>query len=66
MIAAALSAEYPVDQGVSVVVKKLADTRVGSLRPMLLLIDGRRQLDLVDCLREPRQFAFGSQFGAAA
>jgi predicted permease len=37
-IAAALAAEHPVDQNVDVVVKKLADTRVGSLRPMLLLL----------------------------
>jgi predicted permease len=47
VLAAALSAEYPVDQGVGVVVKKLADTRVGSLRPMLLLLMGAVSLILL-------------------
>jgi putative ABC transport system permease protein len=40
VIAAALAAAHPVDQGVSVSVKKLADTRAGSLRPMLFLLMG--------------------------
>jgi predicted permease len=47
VIAAALAAEHPVDQGVSVVVKKLADTRVGSLRPMLFLLMGAVSLILL-------------------
>ncbi|HXN18448.1 MAG TPA: ABC transporter permease [Candidatus Binatus sp.] len=40
VIAAALAAAHPVDQGVSVSIKKLADTRAGSLRPMLFLLMG--------------------------
>jgi putative ABC transport system permease protein len=38
LVAARLAATYPVDRDVSVVVKRLADTRVGTLRPMLLLL----------------------------
>src|ERR1700683_2892928 len=40
VIAAALAAAHPVEQGVSVSIKKLADTRAGSLRPMLFLLRG--------------------------
>jgi predicted permease len=40
VVADALGAEHPVDQGVSVVLKKLGDTRAGSLRPMLFLLMG--------------------------
>jgi len=47
VIAAALAAEHPVDQGVGVAVRKLADTRVGSLRPMLLLLMGSVSLILL-------------------
>jgi predicted permease len=47
VIAAALAAEHPVDQGVSVAVKKLADARAGALRPMLLLLMGSVSLILL-------------------
>jgi putative ABC transport system permease protein len=47
VIAAALTAEHPVDQGVGVSVKKLADTRVGALRPMLYLLMGAVSLILL-------------------
>lgn len=47
VIAAALASEHPVDRGVSVVVKKLADTRVGSLRLMLFLLMGAVSLILL-------------------
>ncbi len=40
VVAEALAAAHPVDQGVSVVLKKLGDTRAGSLRPMLFLLMG--------------------------
>jgi putative ABC transport system permease protein len=40
VIAAALAAEHPVDQGVGVSVKRLADSRAGALRPMLYLLMG--------------------------
>src|SRR5271156_844589 len=40
VVADALAAAHPVDQGVSVVLKKLGDTRAGSLRPMLFLLMG--------------------------
>jgi predicted permease len=39
-IAAALAAAHPVDQGIGVAVKRLSDTRVGELRPMLFLLMG--------------------------
>jgi predicted permease len=39
-IAARLAAAYPVDEGIGVSVKKLSDTRVGTLRPMLFLLMG--------------------------
>jgi len=47
VIAAALAAEHPVDQGVGVAVKKLADSRVGALRPMLYLLMGTVSLILL-------------------
>jgi len=47
VIADALAAEHPVDQGVGVAIKKLADTRVGSLRPMLFLLMGAVSLILL-------------------
>jgi putative ABC transport system permease protein len=40
VVAEELAAAHPVDQGVSVVLKKLGDTRAGSLRPMLFLLMG--------------------------
>jgi predicted permease len=46
-IAAALAAEHLVDQGVSVSVKRLADTRAGALRPMLFLLMGAVSLILL-------------------
>ena len=39
-VAARLAVEHPVDRGIGVVVTPLADTRVGPLRPMLLLLIG--------------------------
>jgi predicted permease len=47
VIAAALAAAHPVDQDVSVSVKKLADTRVGVLRPMIFLLTGAVSLILL-------------------
>jgi predicted permease len=47
VIAAALAAEHPVDEGVGVTVKRLADTRVGALRPMLFLLIGAVSLILL-------------------
>ena len=47
VIAAALAAEHPVDQGVGVAVKRLADSRVGELRPMLYLLMGAVSLILL-------------------
>ena len=47
VIAAALAAEHPVDQGVGVAVKRLADSRVGALRPMLYLLIGAVSLILL-------------------
>ncbi len=47
VIAAALGAEHPVDQGVGVAVKRLADSRVGALRPMLYLLMGAVSLILL-------------------
>ncbi len=46
-IADALAAAHPVDKGVSVSIKKLADTRAGSLRPMLFLLMGAVSLILL-------------------
>jgi len=39
-IAAALEKAYPVDRGIGVAVMRIADTRVGKLRPMLLSLMG--------------------------
>jgi putative ABC transport system permease protein len=39
-VAAALAAAHPVDDGVGVAIKSLADTRVGTMRPMLFLLMG--------------------------
>ena len=47
VIAAALAAEHPVDEGVGAAVKRLADTRVGALRPMLFLLIGAVSLILL-------------------
>jgi putative ABC transport system permease protein len=47
VIAAALAAEHPVDQGVGVAVKRLADSRTGALRPMLYLLMGAVSLILL-------------------
>ena len=50
-IAAQLAATYPADQGVGVAVAKIADTRVGTLRPMLFLLVGAVSLILlIACL----------------
>jgi predicted permease len=50
-IAAGLAATHPIDQGVGVAVGKLADTRVGTLRPMLFLLAGAVSLILlIACL----------------
>jgi predicted permease len=46
-IAARLAAEYPVDEGIGVAVKRLSDTRVGTLRPMLFLLMGAVSLILL-------------------
>jgi putative ABC transport system permease protein len=46
-IAAALAAEHPVDEGIGVAVKRLSDTRVGALRPMLFLLMGAVSLILL-------------------
>jgi len=37
-IAAGLAAKYPLDQGLGISLKKLADTRVGDMKPILLLL----------------------------
>ena len=47
VIAAALAAEHPMDQGVGVSVKRLADSRTGALRPMLYLLMGAVSLILL-------------------
>jgi putative ABC transport system permease protein len=39
-VAAGLAAAHPVDDGVGVAIKSLADTRVGAMRPMLFLLMG--------------------------
>ena len=46
-IAARLAAAHPVDRGVGVIVTRLADTRVGRLRPMLFLLMGAVSLILL-------------------
>jgi len=46
-IAAGLAATHPIDQGVGVAVRRLADTRAGTLRPMLFLLAGAVSLILL-------------------
>jgi predicted permease len=46
-IAAELAAAHPVDQGIGVAIERLADTRVGALRPMLFLLMGAVSLILL-------------------
>jgi predicted permease len=46
-IAADLAATHPVDQGMGVIVRRVSDTRVGELRPMLMLLMGAVSLILL-------------------
>jgi putative ABC transport system permease protein len=46
-IAAALAAAHPIDQGIGVSIKSVADTRVGAVRPMLFLLMGAVSLILL-------------------
>ena len=46
-VAASLAKEHPEDDSVRVVVKQLADTRIGALRPMLYLLMGAVSLILL-------------------
>jgi predicted permease len=46
-IAARLAKEHPVDQGFSVTVERLSETRIGGLRPMLFLLMGAVSLILL-------------------
>jgi predicted permease len=46
-IAGGLAAAHPLDDGVGVVIKRLADTRVGEMRPMLFLLMGAVSLILL-------------------
>ena len=46
-IAAALAAAHPVDQGIGVLIRRVSDTRVGELRPMLFLLMGAVSLILL-------------------
>jgi len=46
-VAATLAASHPIDRGVGVVIKRLADTRAGTLRPMLFLLMGAVALILL-------------------
>lgn len=46
-IAGGLAAAHPLDDGVGVVIKRLADTRVGAMRPMLFLLMGAVSLILL-------------------
>jgi predicted permease len=46
-IAAALATTHPVDQGIGVMVRRVSDTRVGELRPMLTLLMGAVSLILL-------------------
>jgi putative ABC transport system permease protein len=46
-VAAGLSAAHPVDQGIGVIIRKVSDTRVGELRPMLFLLMGAVSLILL-------------------
>ena len=46
-IAGGLAAEHPLDEGVGVTIKRLADTRVGGMRPTLFLLMGAVSLILL-------------------
>ena len=46
-IAARLAAAHPVDRGIGVAIRRLSDTRVGELRPMLFLLMGAVSLILL-------------------
>ena len=46
-IAAGLAVTYPVDRNIGVVIRRLADTRVGTLGPMLVLLMGAVSLILL-------------------
>ena len=46
-IAAGLAAAHPIDQGIGVAINRLSDTRVGTLRSMLLLLMGAVSLILL-------------------
>ena len=46
-IAAGLAATHPIDRGVGVILKPLADTRIGTLRPVLFLLMGAVSLVLL-------------------
>ena len=46
-VAAGLAAAHPVDQGIGVIVRRVSDTRVGELRPMLYLLMGAVSLILL-------------------
>ncbi len=46
-VAARLAAEHPLDRGIGVAIRRLADTRAGELRPMLLLLTGAVSLILL-------------------
>jgi predicted permease len=45
-IAVGLAAAHPVDQGIGVIIRRISDTRVGELRPMLFLLMGAVSLIL--------------------
>jgi putative ABC transport system permease protein len=50
-VAAQLAATYPIDQDIGVTLTRLADTRAGTLRPMLFLLGGAVSLILlIACL----------------
>ncbi len=46
-VAAGLAAAHPVDQGIGVLIRRVSDTRVGELRPMLFLLMGAVSLILL-------------------
>jgi predicted permease len=46
-IAAGLAATHPIDRGVGVILRPLADTRIGTLRPVLFLLMGAVSLVLL-------------------
>jgi len=46
-IATGLATAHPVDQGIGVAVQRISDTRVGTLRPMLILLMGAVSLILL-------------------